>query len=577
MMTRETLYPSERTQDPMPLQRLSLSYAHALAGLILLAPLLAHAQTPPANAKPTGTISGKVTVNEKVVPDILVAAQSLDRPLPQAVARAKSDTGGRYRLTGLPAGQYQITAIAPALAPADQSAGSFFRSSKTVVLASGEEADDVDIKLVQGGVIAGRITDADGKPVIEERVNLQIVDRAGNAPNQPMQMWNYQMGMTDDRGIYRIYGLSAGRYRVSVGATEANFMMSRQRTYYAETFYGNTSDAAKATVVELQDGTEATNIDIRVGRASSTFVATGRIVDAETGQPIPGIRLMYGPARANQPFYGSMVGLPTNTRGEFRLDGLEPGRYGLSLSASLESSAHYSDPLFFAVTDADITNLELKATRGQTLSGAVVFEGSRAKELQQNFAILRVSANVSSPTNPPNQTSSSSSIAADGSFRISGVRPGKARIYIGAMTSSALRGITVLRVERGGVDVTQSVEVQAGESITDLLIVATLGAGSIRGTVRFIGGEPPPNVRFFVGTRREALPQGGWAMVDARGRFLIGNLASGTYEVVLNMNYMGPAPRGERPKPQTQTVTVSDGVETQVDFVVDLTPKEGAP
>ena len=560
----------------MPLQRLSLSFVHALTGLLLLVPFSALAQTQPAGAKPTGTISGKVTVNEKAAADIPVAAQSLERPLQQPAARAKTDAGGRYRLTGLPAGQYQISAIAPALAPADQGPGSNFRSGKTVVLAAGEEADDVDIKLIQGGVITGRVTDADGKPVIEERINLQIVDAAGKATNQPVPTWNYQMGVTDDRGIYRIYGLSAGRYRVSVGTTEDGFMMSRNRTYYTVTFYGNTSDAAKASIVELQDGAEANNIDIRVGRAAKSFVATGRIVDAETGQPIPGIRLTHGPVRPNQPFYGSLIGMPTNARGEFRLDGLEPGRFGVSISASFESSTHYSDPLFFEVTDADVTNLELKATRGLTLSGVVVFEGSRARELQQNYEKLRVGANINSPANPLGPTSSSTTIAADGSFQLNGVRPGKVRFYIGAVSTAGLRGVTVLRAERGGVDVTQSLEIQPGESITDLRIVALLGAGTIRGTVRIVGGELPPNVRMFVTTRRDGTPLGGGGTVDARGRFLIGNLASGTYGVILNITSIGP-PAGRVLKPQTQTVTVTDGVETQVDFIVDLTAKEGGP
>jgi protocatechuate 3,4-dioxygenase beta subunit len=562
----------------MPLQRLSLTFARALAGLILLVPLSAHAQTAPAGAKPTGTISGKVTVNEKGVPDILVAAQPSDRPVQQPVARAKSDAGGRYRLTGLPAGQYQIMAVAPALAASEQSVytGSFYGSAKSVLLASGEDADDVDIRLVPGSVITGRVTDADGKPVIEERINLQMVDQAGKANNQStVPMWNYQMNATDDRGIYRIYGLSAGRYHVRVGSEGGNFMMSRKPTYYPLTFYGNTTDAAKAAVVELQEGTEAANIDIRVGRAMSTFVASGRVIDAETGQPVPGIRLAYGTGRPNQPFHAGFIGSATNARGEFRLEGLEPGRYGVSVSASFESAAHYSDPLFFEIADADVTNLELRATRGLTLSGVVVFEGSRAKELLQQISLLRVGANVSSPANQQNQTSSSSSIAADGSFQLSGVRPGKARLYV-ATSSSALRGITIVRAERGGVDVTQNLEVLAGESITDLRIVATLGAGTIRGTVRFVGGEPPPNVRLYISTRREGTPQGGGGLVDARGRFLIGSLPSGTYDVTLNMNSVGP-PAGRPIKPQSQTVPVTDGVETQVDFIVDLTPKEGGP
>ncbi|HEY5837842.1 MAG TPA: carboxypeptidase-like regulatory domain-containing protein [Pyrinomonadaceae bacterium] len=561
----------------MPLQRLSLTFALALAGLLMLVPLSAHAQTSPASAKPTGTVSGKVTVNEKGVPDILVAAQLLDQPFRQPAARAKSDATGRYRLTGLPAGQYQITAVAPTLAPEQSGySGSMYRTGKTLVLAPGEEADDVDVKLVHGGVITGRVTDADGGPVIEERINLQMVDQAGNVNQANIPMWNYQMSQTDDRGIYRIYGLAAGRYRVSVGSTEGGFMMSGKRMYYAVTFYGNTSDAAKASVVELQEGTEATNIDIRVGRATNTFVASGRIVDAENGQPIPGIRLMYGPARANQPFYGGFVGMPTSARGEFRMEGLEPGRYGVSVSASFESSAHYADPVFFEITDADVTNLEVKATRGQTLSGGVVFEGSRAKELLQQMGALRVGASVSSPTNPQNQTSSASSIAADGSFKLSGLRPGKARLYIYTGPGSALRGITILRVDRGGVDVTQNLEVQAGESITDLRIIATLGTGTIRGTVRFVGGEAPPNIRLFVNTQRESANPSGGGPVDARGRFVISSLTSGTYEVTLHVGFNGPP--GARPlKPQVQTVTVLEAGETQVDFIVDLTPKEGGP
>jgi len=218
----------------------------------------------------------------------------------------------------------------------------------------------------------------------------------------------------------------------------------------------------------------------------------------------------------------------------------------------------------------------VKATRGQTLSGVVVFEGSRAKELLQQMGALRVGASVVSPTNPGNSTSSSAAIAVDGSFQLSGVRPGKARLYISTMSSSALRGITILRMDRGGVDVTQNLEVQAGESITDLRITATLGTGTIRGTVRFVGGEAPPNIRLFVNTRRESANPSGGGPVDARGRFLISSLTSGTYEVTLHVSYNGP-PAGRQIKPQAQSVTVSEGGETQVDFLVDLTPKEGGP
>src|SRR5207244_12335072 len=70
-------------------------------------------------------------------------------------------------------------------------------------------------------VITGRVTDAENKPVVEERVSLQSVDENG-APSRfgVFSSPNDQMYQTDDRGIYRIYGLPAGRYKVSVGRSE---------------------------------------------------------------------------------------------------------------------------------------------------------------------------------------------------------------------------------------------------------------------------------------------------------------------------------------------------------------------
>jgi hypothetical protein len=64
--------------------------------------------------------------------------------------------------------------------------------------------------------------------------------------------------------------------------------------------------------------------------------------------------------------------------------------------------------------------------------------------------------------------------------------------------------------------------------------------------------------------------------VDARGHFFISSLTSGMYEVTLVIT---PPPQmsGRPIKPQAQTVNVTEGGETLVDFIVDLTPKEGGP
>ena len=559
----------------MPNPRPSPSLA-ALAIFICTLASTTRAQSNDSRIKPTGSISGTVSLNDKPASDILVVVQFSDRPsLQQSSTRTKSDANGRYRINGLAAGQYQVSAVAPALALAENSstANIYFGMGKSVVLTTAEDVDDIDIKLVKGAVITGRITDADDKPVVEQHVSLQLLDQSGNPTRQFETFVNYQMSVTDDRGIYRIYGLPAGRYRVSVGSSDGGFT-TNNHVVYPLTFYGATNDANKATIVELQEGGEAPHIDIRVARAGNSFAASGRVVD-ESGQPVPGVRVMWGPARENQPFFGGLVGAPTGPRGEFRLEGLEHGRYGVSISTAFDSSSYYADPVLFNINDSDVTDLEVKATRGQTLSGTVLFEGSRAKELQQQLSFLRIVANVAPSSNTRPGTSASASVSGDGSFLIGGVRPGRVNLFVGAFSTSALWGVTVLRVERGGVDVTKGFEIQPGESISDLRVTAALGAGTIRGTVRIVGGELPANARLNVNARREGATSAGSGMVDARGRFVIANLISGTYEVMLFVSFNQP---GTRPlRPQSQTINVTDDGETQVDFVIDVTAKEGGP
>src|SRR5207253_2130930 len=87
-------------------------------------------------------------------------------------------------------------------------------------------------------------------------------------------------------------------------------------------------------------------------------------------------------------FYG---GLSTDTRGEFKFDGLGPGRYGAYVASEYDGSDFYSDPAYFEVVDRDVGGVEIKAIRGLTLSGVVVAEGDVQRAAQ--LAGLRVSAN----------------------------------------------------------------------------------------------------------------------------------------------------------------------------------------
>jgi hypothetical protein len=251
----------------------------------------------------------------------------------------------------------------------------------------------------------------------------------------------------------------------------------------------------------------------------------------------------------------------------------------VSVSSNFESVDVYSDPAFFEVTDSDVSNIEVKAVHGLSLSGVVVTDGFANKDVLAQLTSMRVTASVISTSQPQTFNSGSSSIAGDGSFSINGLRPGRANLYLSSVGNPGIRGLAITRVEREGVDVTRTMQLQAGQSLADLRVVLIFGTGTIRGTVKFENGAPPPGSRIFIAARREGSSGNNYnAQPDSRGRFVMSNLAAGTYEVTLNLGFAsGTQPPQRRPPPPKQFVTVADDAEAEVTFTVDLKPLEGGP
>lgn len=573
----------ERKDPPMPSLTRRLRFSLILSPILSAVVLFflaagAGAQTPETKSKETGSISGRVTIGGKAAFGIPVAAIG-GVPYPQRAPQTTTDSEGRYRLFGLAAGTYQITALAPAFISADPG-NNYPYSGKTILLSAAEAVEDVDLKLVRGCVITGRITDEEGKPVIEERINLEAVAEPNRPPIQmsPSYM-NQQMYQTDDRGIYRIYGLQAGSYKVSVGSEAGGFMRNGGRGYFVRTFYGDTTDAAKAVTVELSEGAEASNLDIRLGHRGTTFSVSGRVVDSEKGEPLAGVRPMYGNVSKTNPNSGVFIGgLPTNQRGEFRFDGLEPGHYTISVSSRIEGGDFYSEPIGFDIVDHDITNLELKAVRGLTISGVVAPESDSSRDTLSRVAGARIIASVNA-TNPTMRSQGWGLIAPDGSFRITGLSPGRVSLYIYSQTNPNSRRFSQIRVERDGVEQPSEFNLQAGQSISNLRVLISYGTGVLRGAVKFENGSPPANARSYVRIKKDGRNLEMGITVDARGHFRLNDIPAGNYEVTLNLGFSTPLPAGQRPPapPQKQFVSISDDAEAEVNFTVDLKPKDGGP
>src|SRR5262249_3886576 len=142
-----------------------------------------------------------------------------------------------------------------------------------------------------------------------------------------------------DRGVYRLFGLPAGIYKIAVGRDDGNSFPGRIRDSYTRTYYPATFDLGQATTVEVTEGSETANIDITLSRTASAYTAKGRIVDAATGQPLPNLNYAithFIDANSTASWTNGSSSV-TNARGEFKFDNLLPGKYAISIMADKDN------------------------------------------------------------------------------------------------------------------------------------------------------------------------------------------------------------------------------------------------
>ncbi len=530
---------------------------------------------------PKGTIAGRIMLTDDVAAAgvAVVLTPNNNRWGERAVTQATTDGAGFYRLENIPAGSYGVVPVAPAhVVPRELGYGT---EGKPVTLAAGEHLDGVNFQLAPGGVITGRVTDADDRPVLEEHVSLKRIDERGQ-PDDSFRLNSFEF-RTDDRGIYRIFGLPAGRYLVSVGHDEdsGTFRVGGGGAYYTHTFHPEARDEAGAKPVEVRGGGEASGVDIKLGRAARAFAVSGRFVNSQTGEPVVGATYAFGAIQGDNNHIGGygFTGERTNVRGEFRLEGLLPNRYAVFLAPDNAASDFYGEPARFEVRDGDVSGVEVKVSRGASIGGIAVIENSKPA-IRARITELGINAFPFAPSELTAPRSSNSRIAANGTFRVTGLPPGKYRFSFGGYPP--VKGFVITRIERDGVELQGgTLDVAAGDAINNLRIFIAYGDAMIRGQALITGGELPPGARLSVRATRVGSNAVGIVtmpvQVDLNRRFVIDGLAAGEYELTLHAQVTGNNP--PRIPPVKQNVTVSDDGETLVNMTLDLTapPEKLAP
>jgi protocatechuate 3,4-dioxygenase beta subunit len=430
---------------------------------VVIVALTAHsaaAQVRDRAASPTGgaSISGTVMSDSQPSTPVRrasVTVNSVDRRVGKS---AITDDAGKFLVTGLPAGSYVIGASKRAWVTTSYGAKVPGRPGRAMTLADGERAT-VTMRMARGAAITGTILDHTGQPASGAFVRVMRYAYTPTAGERRLVTGGNSSSGSDERGVYRIWGLPPGEYYVSVTNTqflvrdardllltsdvdvqEAQRALQSPGTPIAETpqravglvpvLYPGTTDVAQATPITLRAGEERAGIDLTLQYASTSRVS-GHLAGLE-GSAQAGVQVYLISQHTSVPETGfeSIRTSRTTAGGAFEFGGVRPGRYTVAARASLPDTGPGAPaPILAAMADVevhgeDVRGLSLQLQEGLSVAGTVRFDGTAPPP---PLASVRVSLATAEPTGF-SISSGSATAKPDGSFFISGVTPGRYRL-----------------------------------------------------------------------------------------------------------------------------------------------------
>ncbi|MEP6848322.1 MAG: carboxypeptidase-like regulatory domain-containing protein [Acidobacteriota bacterium] len=500
-----------------------------------------NAKTVPAQA--TGTIEGSITDDEgRPLTDARVFVLAIGDQ--KRNRSASADETGKFKVLDVPLTMYRIFAYAPsfvmprdAMPPAGERE-KYYRPGETV-----------NISLIKGGVITGTVTDRAGEPLVGvsvQAIRLAAADDSQSFfPLDPLP----RRRETDDRGVFRIYGLQAGSYLVLAGGKAEYSFRQTPFDRDAPTFYPS-STRDTASVVAVQSGQEASGIDIRYRNEPGSTVS-GRV----TGAATKNVQLMMTVAGIATPVSGTSS---RDQDGVFSFTGVPNGEYkitALGMDDSFKPAGRGSAST--SVKGADVTGLSIRLTPLASLSGNMVrpekpdVNCDPRSQAGRDPVIVSLTNLRKDALDFLNFGRTETNIDPQGSFNMTGFGGGTFRLrmvlpddwFIQSISRDVTKPVNSIAKTSKPASASQSsppelVSIGNGENITGLTITTSSGAGSAGGSM----SGAAPDISIPAGLRLLLVPtekdrgddtlRYGESGIDSNGTFGFHNLAPGSYRLV---------------------------------------------
>jgi hypothetical protein len=455
---------------------------------------------------------------------------------------AVTGTDGSFRIDDIQPGRYHLFAERTGFVESTSRGG---RSrGRILTLTPGQELKDIQIRFAAAAIVSGRITDEDGDPL--ENAEVTVLRRTFSPGHSRLQQVASER--TNDLGEYRIPGLAAGRYYLSVnpppdfksllesensagsGKSSSTSNTERPSTSYQTAYYPGTPDRSQAELIQLHPGDEfPANFSLT---ASPTLTIRGSVTNLP---PNSSAMIMLQSSDFNVIFNGAEV----HRDGSFVVRDVSPGAY--TIVASVENApvpmiARQS----LQVNSNNIDGVRLVPQTGATIRGRLHWEGKANSGPISLTLHPSDGADALIDFSTGNGFSPAAQVAIDGGFQWMNVPTGNYSLQLGNERNDASDWFLKSATAGGRAADLSAISVNGG--IMDLDVIASANGGVIEGVVTDSQGQPvadavvvaAPEVRSHADRFLKTAS-------DQRGRFSLHGIAPGEYSLFAWDNVEGDA------------------------------------
>jgi len=279
-----------------------------------------------------------------------------------------TDDNGKFAFLALPPGTYTLRGVKTGHVSATFGQKSPGRPGTPIVLAVGQQLKNVSLEVPKSGVISGIIYDEKSRPAVSTTVRVmqwsmqsgeRVLNSAGTAT-------------TDDRGMYRVFGLAPGEYIVNAVPRNTTTtlmtgedLQSLQRmeeltrmglaspvdlerlardvattpnttndpvSGYAAVYYPGTAQAGTAQSVKIGVSQELLGIDFQLQRVPLSRV-TGQVT-VPSNVNVTGVQVRLTDRTSPTPGQGMFSARP-DRNGVFTISSVPPGQYEVSATVAV--------------------------------------------------------------------------------------------------------------------------------------------------------------------------------------------------------------------------------------------------